>query len=114
MKKTAFALPLLLTVAPLALALALALAVTSAGCAHTIPYGAVAFRVESNVPEASVLVDDVLIGKVSDWSSEGRHIRAGFHRIEVRHPGYYSFFQEVELPEGGQTTVKAQLRQVIE
>ena len=43
-------------------------------------------------------VDDVLVGKVTDWKSEGKQIRAGFHRIEVRHPNYYSFFQGVEVP----------------
>jgi hypothetical protein len=96
-------------------AAALGLAATLAlGCAHSMPYGAVAFRVESDVPDATVWVDDVLVGKVSDWSKEGRFIRAGFHRIEIRHPGYYSVFREIELPEGGQAVVKAPLRQVIE
>jgi hypothetical protein len=96
------------------LQLALALALAAASCAHSIPYGAVAFRVESNVPDATVWVDDVLIGKASDWTKEGLHIRAGFHRIEVRHPGYYSFFQEVELPEGSHTLLRADLRELIE
>ena len=95
--------------------LALAALVTGAvSCAHAIPYGAVAFRVETNVPDATVWVDDVLIGKASDWAKDGHHIRAGFHRLEVRHPGYYSFFQEIELPEGSQAVVKADLRQLIE
>jgi hypothetical protein len=85
-----------------------------ASCAHSMPYGAVAFRVDSNVPEATVWVDDVLVGKASDWAKDGKHIRAGFHRIEVRAPGYYSFFQEIELPEGAQAVVNATLRQVIE
>jgi PEGA domain len=95
------------TLAALALALVLA-------CAHSIPYGAVAFRVESNVPDATVWVDDVLIGKVSDWTSDDRQIRAGFHRVEIRHPGYYSYFQEIELPEGSRAIVKAELRPLIE
>jgi hypothetical protein len=95
--------------------LLLALAFSAAlSCAHTIPYGAAAFRVDSNVGDATVWVDDVMIGKVSDWDKDGRHIRSGFHRIEIRHPGYYSFFQEVDLPEGSQVVVKAQLRQLIE
>src|SRR5262249_38055545 len=60
-----------------ALLLALVLAAPLAlGCAHSIPYGAVAFRVESNVPDATVWVDDVMIGKVSDWAGDERHIRA--------------------------------------
>ena len=72
------------------------------------------FRVECNVPDATVWVDDVLVGKVTDWKSDGKQIRAGFHRIEVRHPGYYSFFQEVELPGGSHVVVNAKLRELIE
>ena len=72
------------------------------------------FRVECNVPDATVWVDDVLVGKVSDWKSDGKQIRAGFHRIEVRHPNYYSFFQEVELPGGSHVVVNAKLRELIE
>jgi hypothetical protein len=98
----------------LVLLFALLASVSAGGCAHSMPYGAVAFRVDSNVPEATVWVDDVLVGKASDWAKDGKHIRAGFHRIEVRAPGYYSFFQEIELPEGAQATVNANLRQVIE
>jgi len=84
------------------------------GCATTIPRGAVAFRVDANVPDATVWVDDVLVGRAADWNKDGKHIRAGFHRIEIRHPGYYSFFQEVELPEGAHTIVNAKLRPVID
>jgi hypothetical protein len=83
-------------------------------CAHTVPAGAVGFRVETNVPDATVWIDDILVGSAADWVKDGRHIRAGFHRVEIRHPGYYSFFQEVELPEGGHAIVNAQLRQLIE
>ena len=84
------------------------------GCATAIPYGAVGFKVESNLADATVWVDDVLVGRTVDWSREGRHIHSGFHRVEIRHAGYYSVFQEVELPEGAHTTVKAQLRPMVE
>ena len=79
-----------------------------------MPHGAVALRVDSNVADATVWVDDVLVGSVADWAKDGKHIRSGFHRIEIRHPGYYSFFQEVELPEGSHAAVNAQLRPIIE
>jgi hypothetical protein len=85
-----------------------------AGCATAIPYGAISMRVDSNVPDASVWVDDVLVGRVTDWAKDGRHIRSGFHRIEIRHAGYYSYFQEVELAEGAHTVVKARLHPVVE
>jgi hypothetical protein len=84
------------------------------GCATAIPYGAVGFKVDSNVPDATVWVDDIMVGNATDWAKDGRHIHSGFHRIEIRHPGYYSFFQEVELPEGAHTLVKAQLRKTVE
>jgi len=89
-------------------------AAAAASCAHGLAENAIAFRVECNVPDATVWVDDVLVGKVSDWKGDGRHIRAGFHRIEIRHPNYYSFFQEVELPGGSQVVVNAKLRELIE
>ena len=89
-------------------------ALAAGSCAHGLGDNAIAFRVECNVPDATVWVDDVLVGKVGDWKSEGKHIRAGFHRIEVRHPNYYSFFQEVELPGGSHVVVNAKLRELIE
>jgi hypothetical protein len=99
----------------LVFAAALLLVPAAAGsCAHGLGENAIAFRVECNVPDATVWVDDVLVGKVSDWKSDGRHIRAGFHRIEIRHPNYYSFFQEVELPGGSNVVVNAKLRELIE
>ena len=94
--------------------LTLAAALALGSCAHVVPSGAVGFRVESNVPDATVWIDDILVGKTADWAKDGRHIKAGFHRVEIRHPGYYSFFQEIELPEGSQAVVKADLRQLIE
>ena len=66
-------------------------------------------RVQSNVPDATVWIDDVLVGTAKDWNKDGRQIRAGFHRIEVRHPGYYSFFQEVEVAGGSKVVVNAKL-----
>ena len=86
-----------------------------AGCAtSTLPRGAVSFRVEANVPDATVWIDDQPIGTAADWAKPDKHIRAGFHRIEVRHPGYYSFFQEIELPEGQSVVVHAELRELIQ
>ena len=85
-----------------------------AGCAHTLSSGAAGVRVECNVPDASVWIDDLLAGNAKEWKSEGHQIRAGFHRVEIRHPGYYSFFQEVELPPGSRTVVNAKLRELLD
>jgi hypothetical protein len=85
-----------------------------ASCAHSQRAGSVSFRVQSNVPEATVWIDGVLVGKASDWARDGRHIRAGFHRIEVRAPGYYSVFQEVDQPDGGKAVIPATLHPLLE
>jgi hypothetical protein len=85
----------------------------SFSCAHSLGANAINLRVDCNVPEATVWIDDVLVGTAKSWRSE-RSIRAGFHRIELRHPGYYSFFQEVELPGGSQVVVNAKLRELVE
>lgn len=85
------------------------------GCATSgVPAGMIAVHVESNIPDATVWIDDKLAGKVSDWPGSGVRLRAGFHRIEVRHPGHYSFFQEVETKSGDEVRVHAQLREVLE
>ena len=89
-------------------------AVAASSCAHTLAENAIAVRVDCNVPDATLWIDDVLVGKVSDFKGDGRFIKAGFHRIEVRHPNYYSFFQEVELAGGSHVTVNAKLRELIE
>lgn len=87
---------------------------SAVSCAHGLGGEAISFRVDCNVPDATVWVDDVLVGKATDWKSDGKQIRAGFHRIEVRHPNYYSFFQEVEVPGGSHVVVNAKLRELIE
>ncbi|HVV50223.1 MAG TPA: PEGA domain-containing protein [Polyangia bacterium] len=84
------------------------------GCAHTLDAGAAGIRVECDLPDATVWIDDLLAGSAKEWKSEGHQIRAGYHRIEIRHPGYYSFFQEVDLPPGSQTVVNAKLREVLD
>jgi hypothetical protein len=94
--------------------LAAAAALLAAACAHTLEPGAVGVRVECNVADASLYIDDLMVGRAADWKSEGHQIHAGFHRIEVRAPGYYSFFQEIDLPAGAQAVVRAQLREVLD
>jgi PEGA domain-containing protein len=83
-------------------------------CAHTLAGSAITFRVDCNVPDATVWIDDVLVGKASDFKKDDRQIKPGFHRVEVRHPNYYSFFQEVELPGGSKVVVNAKLRELVE
>jgi hypothetical protein len=84
-----------------------------ASCAHTLSGGG-SFRVDCNFPDATVWVDDVLVGSAASWKAGGRQIRAGFHRIEIRRPGTYSVFKEIDLPVGGQSVVVAKLHETID
>ncbi len=88
--------------------------VVGLSCAHTLPTDGAGFRVDCNLPDATVWIDDALVGSASSWKAEGRQIHAGFHRIEIRHPGTYSVFQEINLPVGGHTVIVAKLRETID
>jgi hypothetical protein len=72
------------------------------------------FEVQCNVPDAVVLIDDVLVGRASEWAPPGHQIRPGFHRIEVRHPGYFSHYAEIQLSDGGGALVKADLHPLLD
>jgi hypothetical protein len=85
-----------------------------AGCASLKSEGSVSFRVECNVPDAAVLLDDVPMGRVSQWAKPDRFIRPGFYRVEIRHPNYYSHFEEITVAEGGSALVKAQLHPLLD
>ena len=85
-----------------------------AGCASLKSEGSAAFRVECNVPDAAVLLDDVPMGRASQWAKPDRFIRAGFYRVEIRHPNYYSHFEEITVADGGSAVVKAELHPLLE
>jgi len=84
------------------------------GCASLRSEGSAVFRVECNVPEAAVLLDDVPMGRVSQWVKPDRFIRPGFYRVEIRHPSYYSHFEEITVANGGSALVKAELHPLLE
>jgi hypothetical protein len=85
-----------------------------AGCASLRSEGSVVFRVECNVPDAAVLLDGVLMGRASQWAKPDRFIRPGFYRVEIRHPNYYSHFEEITVADGGSALVKAELHPLLE
>jgi hypothetical protein len=91
-----------------------AVLIAALSCATWKSNDAIAMRVECNVPDATIWVDDVLVGTAANWKSEGKFIRSGFHRLEIRHPAHYSHFQEVDLPSGGKLLVTAKLEPVVE
>lgn len=103
-----------MTGAPFRILLVLTLLVT-VGCA-TAGFGppTVSLRVSSNVPDATVWVDDRLVATVADFAKAEKRIATGFHRIEVRAPGYYSHFQELEVKPGTPVTLQAPLHQLLD
>jgi hypothetical protein len=84
------------------------------GCATMKPEAAGTLKVQCNVADAAVLLDDVVVGRASDLGKTGKSLLPGFYRVELRHPGYYSYFAEVDVPEGGATAVKAELHPLLD
>jgi hypothetical protein len=84
------------------------------GCATMKPEGTAILRVECNVPDAIVLLDDVLLGRASELAKKDKSIRPGFSRVEVRSPGHYSYFTEITVPEGGVAAIKAELHPLLD
>jgi hypothetical protein len=84
------------------------------GCATLHSEGSATLRVECNVPEAAVLLDDAVFGHVADLAKKDKSLRPGFYRVEIRHPGYYSYFTEVTVADGGAAAVKAELHPLLD
>ncbi len=78
------------------------------------PANSVPFRVEVNVPDATVWVDDHLVGSAVVLSRTGTFLRLGFHRIEIRHPDYYSSFSEVQPRAGEPVLIHADLHALVQ
>jgi hypothetical protein len=97
-----------------ALSLLVAVAGFCLGCATMKVEEAGVFTVECNVPEAAVLLDDNVVGRAGELRHNAKTLRPGFYRVELRHPGYYSYFAEINIPEGGATAVKAELHPLLD
>jgi hypothetical protein len=78
--------------APLSVTAALA-----AGCASA---STVSFRMTSNVPSASVTIDDQLLGSAAFVQKHGVAMPPGIHRVTVEKPGYFPVDKEVTAREG--------------
>jgi protein-S-isoprenylcysteine O-methyltransferase Ste14 len=96
------------------LAISIVVVLLSFGCATMKSEGAATLHVECNVPDAAVLLDDALAGRVADLAKKDKVIRAGFYRVEIRHPGYHSYFTEITVAEGGVAAVKAELHPLLD
>ncbi len=94
--------------------LLLAAVLAVAGCAGRAapPRGRLA--IVCPVPGALVVIDDTPLGGVAGWAPPGRWVRAGFHRVEVRHPEHHPHYAEVSLKAGEVQTVTAILRPILD
>ncbi len=90
------------------------LAVAGAGCAAVSRPPSGELLVVCSVPQAGVWVDDLLVGRASEFTSKGRTVRAGFHRVEIRHPDYFAHFCEVDVAAGTRAVVTAELRPLLQ
>ena len=88
--------------------------VLSLGCATLHSEGSGTLRIQCNVPQAAVLVDDGLLGHVADFAKQDKAVRAGFYRVEIRHPSYYPYFTEITVAEDGTAVIKAELHPLLD
>jgi hypothetical protein len=96
------------------LAISVVVILLSLGCATMKSEGAASLHLDCNVPDAAVLLDDALVGRAADLGKNDKVIRAGFYRVEIRHPGYHSYFTEITVAEGGVAAVKADLHPLLD
>jgi hypothetical protein len=87
---------------------------TTISCATTHSEEMATLRIECNVSDAAVLLDDDLLGRAGELKKVDKSVRPGFYRVEIRHPGYYSYFTEITVPEGGAAAVKADLHPLLD
>ena len=90
-------------------------------CRHQTEYTTVAaeppsalLKVECDVPDARIYVDDFLAGTVEKARRGGIPVVPGVRRVEIRHQRYHSHFALVKLVKGGEVKVTASLREVLE
>lgn len=69
-----------------------------AACAHQAQ--TVSLRLDANVDEASVTVDDQLLGSAAFVEKRGVALPVGQHRVTVERPGYFPYDELVEAKEG--------------
>jgi hypothetical protein len=92
----------------------LALVATLAfGCATSRQGASGTLKIECNVPQATLRIDDVLLGRAADWSTP-RPLGAGFHRVEIGEASHFTFYAEIKLREGEAAIVRAELRPLLE
>jgi hypothetical protein len=70
-------------------------------------------RLDCNVPDATLWIDDHPAGHAAAWR-EARPMPAGFRRLELRHPGYFTFYKELSTQPGDTVVLTARLQPELE
>lgn len=91
-----------------------ALACSLFACASLRFEGAAALRIDCDVPSAQVFIDDVFVGRAEEWSVDGRLIKPGFHRLEIRQHDRFTHYEELQLTKGDAVRVVARLRPLLD
>jgi hypothetical protein len=61
----------------------------------------VSLRLQGNLPDATVIIDDQDLGSLAFVQSRGVALPIGVHRISVTAPGYFPWDKAVEAKPGG-------------
>lgn len=89
-------------------------ALSMVGCRSLRFDGAAALMIDCDVPDAALYVDEVFLGRASEWNVRGRFIKAGMHRFELRHPDYYTHYEEQLLEKGDAVVLKIHLHRLLD
>lgn len=78
--------------------LSLVFALGCAGARETV-----SFRLDANVDDAEVTIDDENVGPVARVEKRGVALPVGKHRISIEKTGYFPYDAEIEAKPGAQT-----------
>ena len=78
------------------LIVALALAVLSSCGLAAYPSRTVSLRVQGNVPDAQVTIDDIAVGNLAYVAAHGVALPPGRHRVTVERAGYFPWDAVIE------------------
>lgn len=72
-------------------------------------------RVDGSVSDATLWVDDRMVGTLGEVMHRGAvPLPPGYHRVEVRHPSYYSLYRDVDQSDGGEVAWHVDLHPLLD
>ena len=92
----------------------LALLALLPACASLRFSGNAVLRIDCDVASASVFINDAYVGIAREWAVDGRMVRPGFLRIELRHPERFTHYQDVTLTKGDAVRLQVTLHPLLD